>query len=223
MRIALLSANLGGFDERVEHVSQSVPCDQFIFTDANFPPRALAMTPRLQARIPKLFGWQLAPGYDLYIWTDSSVAMLHEASVAWWVEQVEGVDAVFFRHPDRRTLREEADFIQAKIAAGSTYLTTRYAGEWAEEELAEIAADPTYTDDLLIASTAFAYRPTPAVRAMMREWWYGISRYHIVDQLHLPYAIHAAQVPVRIIEEHYMRTPWLTFVRKRGRHYGQPV
>ena len=55
---------------------------------------------------------------------------------------------------------------------------------------------------------------------MMREWWYHTSRYHIVDQLGLPYAIYKAGVQVRIIEQHYMRTPWLTFVRKRGKHNG---
>lgn len=219
-KVALLTANLGNFEAAVEPVAQSVPCDFHRFTDANLPPRRLAMTPRLQARIPKLFGWQMLPGYEVYVWVDSSMAVSSPECIRWWLEQLDDAEAVFFRHPDRRTLREEADFIREQIAAGRTYLTTRYAGEWAEDELAEIAADSTYTDDLLIASTAFAYRPTSAVQAMMREWWYHVSRYHIVDQLGLPYALYKAGVNYRLIEQHYMRTGYMTFSRKSGRHHG---
>jgi len=220
MRTALLTANLGNFEEAVDPVMQYAPCEFYRFTDENFPPRRCAMTPRLQARIPKLFGWQMLPGYEVYIWVDSSMAVTSSDCVRWWLTKLEGHEAAFFRHPDRRSIREEAEFIRSKIAAGSTYLSTRYAGELIDEELAEIEADPNYRDDLLIASTAFAYRPTPAVQAMMREWWYHVSRYHIVDQLGLPYAIHRAGVQARIIEQHYMQTGYMTFARKSGRHRG---
>jgi hypothetical protein len=59
------------------------------FTDANFPPRPLAMTSRLQAGIPKMFGWQLRPGHDVYIWIDASRGLLRDDSVAWFLEQLE--------------------------------------------------------------------------------------------------------------------------------------
>lgn len=55
---------------------------------------------------------------------------------------------------------------------------------------------------------------------MMREWWYHVSRYHIVDQLGLPYALYKAGVNYRLIEQHYMRTGYMTFSRKSGRHHG---
>ena len=154
--------------------------------------------------------------YDFYIWCDSSLTISHPDTVKWFLEQCEGVDAAFFRHPDRRTIREEADFIKAKIAAGNAYLTVRYENELLDEEMAEIEGTPGFVDDLLIASSAFVYRPTDAVKEMMREWWMQISRFHIVDQLGLPFAIWKAGVPVRIIEEDYRATQYLSYPKHRG-------
>jgi hypothetical protein len=220
MSVAIISANLGNFEAPVDPVPQSMPCEFFRFTDANFWPRHCAMTPRLQARIPKCFGWQMVPHRDVYIWIDSSLAVVHPDCAAWFLEQLEGVDACFFRHPDRTTVHEEAAFIKRKIAEGNRYVTSRYAHELVDEELAEIEADAGFVDDLLIHSCVFAYRPTTEVRGLMMEWWYGISRFHCVDQLHLPFAIYNSGAPVRIIDGGYERAG-LRYCRPRGtRHNG---
>ena len=72
MKIAVITANLGNFDPNVDYAEQSLAYDFYKFTDENFPPRFNSMTPRLQARIVKMFGWQMVPPHDLYIWVDSS-------------------------------------------------------------------------------------------------------------------------------------------------------
>ena len=235
MKIAVISANIGDFDEVKEDVIQSIDATFYRFTDNNFPPRHMAMTSRLQARIPKMFGWQMCPGYDYYIWKDSSLAMLHPDSIKWFLEQCPG-DIAFFIHPDRKTIQQEADFIKKRIKDGSKYLSTRYANELIDEQLAEIQGDKTYTDNLLLATGSFIYKNTPKVHALMKEWWYHTSRYHSVDQLGLPYAIYKtdcnvtiinkdgkpyaiydSKCSVRVINEHYMHTPYLTYVRTRNR------
>jgi hypothetical protein len=229
-KIVVISANLGNFDAVTEHVPQSIPADYYRFTDENFSPRKMAMTPRLQARIPKMFGWQMCQGYDYYIWIDSSLAMLHPDSIKWLLEQCTG-DIAFFIHPDRKTVAQEAEFIKKRIETGSKYLCTRYTNELIDEQLAEIQADNTYKDDLLLATGSFIYKNNPKVHALMKEWWYHTSRYHSVDQLGLPYAIYKTRCNVnvikhelydstcsiRVIKEHYMHTPYLTYVRTRNR------
>jgi hypothetical protein len=220
VRILLHTANLGNFEQAVDPVGQSVPCEFHRFTDENFPPRYHAMTPRLQARIPKCWGWQILPGYDLYIWVDSSLAVVSPDTASWFAAQCEGVDACFFRHPDRATIHEEAAFIKAKVAEGNRYVTMRYGNELVDEELAEIDVDAGFVDDLLIHSCAFAYKPTDAAKAMLKEWWYGISRFHTVDQIALPVAIYRSGAVVRIIEGGYGQAG-LRYSRPRGtRHNG---
>ncbi len=214
-RIAIISANMGNFDPVVEPVAQSVQVDYYRFTDENFPRRFCAMTPRMQARIPKCFGWQMVPGYDYYLWIDSSLSIINSETVVWFLDKCKDVDAVFFRHPDRNNIREEADFIEKKIQSGNRYLSPRYTNESSREELSEIFSDPGFEDNLLIASGAFIYKLNDKTIAMMKEWWYHISRYHIVDQLGLPYAIYKAGCSINIIEEHYMYNPYIAYTRNK--------
>jgi hypothetical protein len=215
MKVAVITANLGGFDPQVESVEQSIPVDTHRFTNENFPPRFNAMTPRLQARIPKCFGWELRPDYDYYIWHDSSVAMLHKDSAAWFLKQCAGYDCAFFLHPDRKTIREEANFIKRKISEGNQYLASRYAGEFLDEAMAEIEGNKQYVDDTLYATTAFVYLNTFKMRAALTHWWTWISRYHTIDQIQAPYVLRQSGVKVNLIRENYLKIPWLTYVRNR--------
>ena len=214
LKVAVITANLGGFDPIFEYVKQSVEYDFYRFTDENFPPRKCAMTPRMQARIIKCFAWQMVPGYDVYIWVDGSCSLWHEDSVKWFIEQLGDADVAFFKHPDRDTIQQEADFLKKRMGKGSRYVLSRYDGELIDEQLAEIFSDGHYVDDRLIASTAFVYRNVPCVRDLLKEWWYHISRYHIIDQLALPYVLYHSACSVNIINEKYGEIPYLTYTRK---------
>jgi hypothetical protein len=213
-KVAVVTANLGGFDPIFEYVKQSVDYDFYRFTDENFPPRSRAMTPRMQARILKCFMWQIVPGYKYYIWVDGSCSMLNENSVEWFLKQCAGCDAAFFKHPDRDTIQQEADFLKKCLARGSRYILSRYLGEWIDEQMAEIKDDTEFVDDTLYASTAFVYKDSEQIHRVMKEWWYHISRYHIIDQLALPYVLKNSDCSYNIINEKYGEIPYLTYTRK---------
>lgn len=104
MDVCCITANTGSFEKPVPFVEQSVPYDFFMFDDANFPPRHNAMTSRLQARIPKMFSYQMAPGYKYYMWVDSSCTLHHEDSIAWFMEKLGDADIALFKHPARNTI-----------------------------------------------------------------------------------------------------------------------
>jgi hypothetical protein len=218
-RVAVISANLGAYDPHVDWVPQVVDEDVSLtfhrFTDANFPPRPLAMTSRLQAGIPKMFGWQLRPGHDVYIWIDASRGLLRGDSVTWFLEHLEpGVELVLFRHPERKTIKAEYEFMKRRmVRPRESYLTSRYSGEWLDEQYLAIATDATYVDDTLYASTAFAYRPTGAVQRMMAHWWMHKSRYLLHDQLALPYCVAKAGCAVRVLEDNVYTCAHLPFTR----------
>lgn len=217
MRVAVISANLGSFDNPQDIVPQSVKCDFFRFTDENFPPREKALTPRLQARIPKMFGWQMKPGYDIYVWLDSSVTFEHPDSVKWLLEQLGDADVAVLKHPNRSSLKAEADYLKERLKSDNQYIIPRYKNELIDEQLAEIDADTTYVDNRLYASTVYVYRNTQQVRDALKEWWYHTSRYHSIDQLSFPYILRNLRVNVMNIS--YFKTPYITYTRASKRKH----
>lgn len=219
-KVALVTVGLGEFNIEPKWIEQSIPADLHAFNETNFPSRMCAMTPRLQARIAKIFCWQMVPDYDYYIWFDNSLEISTNKVVEWFMERLGEADAVFLRHPDRKTVKEEWEYINKLVSENHYYLAPRYKNELGNEELKEIYSDPGYKDDLLIASTAFMIRNNDRVKAMMKEWWYHTSRYHIVDQLGLPYSIYKSGCKVNIINDSYLHLPNLKHIRKsyKGKH-----
>lgn len=197
MNVALVTANLGNFEQPSRIVGQGIR-DGLVhihrFTDENFPPRS-CMHPRLQAKIPKMFAWELIPGMDLYLWIDASFTVWRPSTTQWFIDTLGDADAAFFPHTDRTSIRAEAEMLQKAVAAGDSYLCNRYRGEWVDQQLAAIP--PDYPDDRLYCGGAFIYRNQDNVRAALSDWWFHTSRYHVVDQLALPYVLWKNQVNVR--------------------------
>lgn len=219
MKVAVLSANLGAYDPQVDWVPQVVPAgvtvDVHRFTDQNFQSRSLAMTSRLQCAIPKMFGWQLVPGADRYLWIDASRGLLRSDTVAWFLERAGDAEMLVFLHPERKTIREEHAFMKARMARPrETYLNSRYAGEWLDDQLAAVTP-AWHVDDRLYASTAFMYRPTLAVQHMMQDWFFHKARYLLHDQLALPYVLREHKVHVRELTESVYDCDHLPFTRGR--------
>lgn len=214
MKIAVITANLGNFDPMVDYVEQSLPYDFYRFTDENFPPRSCSITPRLQARIVKMFGWQMVPPHDYYIWVDSSCILSHKDSVKWLLEQCRDVDMAVLKHPHRSTIQEEADYLKERLRINDPYIVSRYKNELIDEQLNVIKADKGFADKNLFASTAFVYRNNSKVQNVMFHWWHHTSRYHSIDQLSLPYVLFTQRCTVRIIPESYWKIPYLKYVRK---------
>lgn len=221
MRVAVISANMGSFDPIVPYINQSMDHDFYLFNDENFPRRSCSMTPRLQARIPKMFGWQMAPGYDYYIWVDASYSLQHPDSVRWFIEQCSTVDVAVLKHPMRYTIRQEAEYLKKRISeerdgSKQPYVILRYENELIDEQMAEIDSDKEFVDTRLYASTAFVYENTKKVQVMLKDWWYHTSRYHSVDQLSFPYVLWKHKCSVNMIptqHHHDFKIPYLTLTR----------
>ncbi len=219
MKIAVISANLGGFDlSHSENIPQSIPCDYFMFTDENFPPRWNAMTPRLQAKIPKFFGWQLVPGYDYYLWIDGSATLASPDAVKFFYDHCLGYDIVVLQHPRRPDIRQEHRYTRKGVKQKADYLYERYLNEQFNELYDEIKTDKDFVDDSLFLGGMFMYRNTPEIQKMFKEWWYFVSRYAVQDQLSFPYVLKKSGVKVHVLPN-YIKKEWpqLSFA-KHTRH-----
>jgi Protein of unknown function (DUF616) len=210
MKTCILTANLGNFDHVEPPMDQTIDFDWHCFNDKNFPPIG-GLTPRLQYRIPKTHGWQMKPDYDYYIWLDGSMRLAREDSAAWLLEQLGTNHMAVFRHPDRSTARQEADYIERLLQKNHPYIMSRYKGGLHEEQMGEIETLFTnYDDRNLYASTVLVYRATPAVKAMMQEWLYTSVRYFTCDQIVLPYLLWKHDLDVKVIELNPFKNDYLT-------------
>lgn len=213
-KIALISANLGGLDKPPAHVPQSIAYDDFMFTDRNFPPRFNAIVPRLQAKIPKFFGWQMAPGYEYYMWIDGNFSLSSTDSLKYFYDACQGYDIVVLKHPKRPNIRQEARYVRKGLNQkgknpGSKYIIARYENELLKEQMDEIESDKDFKDDMLVIGGAFMYRDTPEIRNMLKEWWYHVSRYIIQDQIAFPYVLKKSGVKIHILEDVFSDSPYL--------------
>ena len=219
MRIGILSANLGNFDKDIDSVKQNLPEGvEVIFykwTDNNFPP-IKEMAYRLQYRIPKMFGWQMFDkDIDIYIWLDGSMSLQNPDSVKWFLEQLGYAnDMLFFKHPWRKTIKEEVDFIEKKIKEGNKYLLSRYENGLGEECYSEIMKDEEFVDNQLFASTVFVYKNTKKVQKALKDWWFWQSRYYSCDQIPLPYVLSKNKIKVSEIKENVFEAEYVSLVSK---------
>lgn len=224
--VAVISANLGGYDQPNQWPELLVPPGVSLsvvrLTDATFPPRPLAMTSRLQCGIPKWFGHDFAPEADAIIWIDASCAPTPVA-VEWWLAALGDGDIAVFRHPDRRTVREEYEFMKARMARpGERYLTSRYAGEDLDGQYEAVVRLGWQDEPLLYASTAFAYRRGRHVCQALAEVFAQKARFCLHDQLAFGptlerYRLNRTPIDVRVIEQNYLRCPALTYTRNQRR------
>lgn len=201
-RTIIISASLGGFD------------GDATFTDANFPPRINAMTPRLQAKVPKCFGWQLKPGYEWYLWHDGNIK-LNEGAVEYIADPK--YDVVVFQHPHRKTIEWEHRYNWRALFNNkpSRYMQTRYIGEMSREQEHAQFEDPDYVDNLLINGGVFLYRNTQSVRDMLKEWWYHITRYSVNDQLSFAYVLKQSGVKYKVLPDDITDCKWFEVARHR--------
>lgn len=218
MKLLIHSANLGNFDIPMENEEQVLPkgidqIDTFRFTDENFPPRFNSMLPRLQARIPKMFGWQMKPDYDYYLWVDSSCRLPREDSVKWFLKQLGAADMAVFQHNKRKTVGEEAQYLRERLnlekdGVKKPYVVPRYENERLEDQMAVL--DP---EAELYATTAFIYKNDTPARDALTTWWLHTSLYHSIDQLSLPTAIKHSDADVNVIREDYLKCKYLEYTR----------
>lgn len=217
MKIAILSANLGNFDKPIPCAKQILPEDWEVsyhtFTDEDFPP-IIGLTPRMQYRIPKMFGWQMFPDYDYYIWLDGSMSLQHPDSVKWFIDKCGGHDMALFRHPWRKTMKEETDHIEEKLKENNRYITPRYKNGLHKEQLAECLADSHFEDKALYTSTAFVYKNNYRVQEALKFWWYHSSRYFTCDQIVLPYVVFKGGLDINVIQENQFKIPYITLTSK---------
>ena len=218
-KIALISANLGKIDSNdvIKHAPQVLNKDyqlEFIsLNDRNFYPRINSLHPRLQAKIPKMLVWEVAPDYDIYIWMDSSIKLIKHDSINWLIEQLNGNYITLFKHNFRSSIRDELEYIKEHYEKHSRYLINRYKNEPLQEQVDLYLSDSSFNDVNLYQGGIFIYdiKNKPELKLFFKDWFYHCARYSIQDQLSLPYLLHKHHINPKIINENIYKSEYIKY------------
>ena len=164
--------------------------------------RIKSMSPRLRGKISKMIVWEDHPGYDYYIWADSSFSISDEKAIEILVDECIGVDACFFKHIARTSVKQELDFVLSLMEGGNQYLLDRYDGEKMKEQVEYYFKDHTWNDNYLFECGIFIYSKSVIENKnynLMKEWFYQNCLWSVQDQLSLPYLIHKFNINYKLL------------------------
>lgn len=166
-------------------------------------PRIKAMLPRLRGKMPKMVVWEDHPGYDYYIWMDARFSILDNSAIERIVDQCLNVNACFFKHSGRNSVKQELDFVVSLMNTGNQYLLDRYEGERMTEQVEHYSKDITWIDNILFECGIFIYSKDIVANKeynVMKEWFYHNCIWSVQDQLSLPYLLHKFGIKYKLLE-----------------------
>jgi hypothetical protein len=202
MRVLVLSASIYG--KKVSHMvkQEGVSADFIFYNESNLPTRTSSFTPRMTAKIPKMLGWLLHPGYDYYIWIDDRYSMSRPDAVAWFLENIQGHDALFFKHPERSSVLKEAEYMDYWSKHGREHYAVKIVGEPIVEQAKMYCSDHNFKDNLLIEAGVFCYSSEIVKNTeynVMKEWFFEVCTKSIRDQLSLPYVLQKFRINYKLL------------------------
>lgn len=195
-KIALITAIFGELDDLKPVPEQSVPVDKFCFTNnPNIPagefrgwnvihpdyPR-YDLKNRIKAKFFRTMSHtvkELLP-YDIVIWLDGSIDIIHPEFVQYMTQYVERFGLVCFKHSVRDCIYEEA-----RISKEGP----KYVGEPIDEQIAQYRSEKYPERYGLIETGCFAKMINPATNHIMEHWWLENIKYSYQDQISLPYVL----------------------------------
>jgi hypothetical protein len=172
MKIAVISANIGGIDTPKQMPKQNIDFDYFYFNEGNLPVPMTGLDNRLKAKLFKMQAHKLFPNYDILIWMDSNIQVKTNDFIDTMVNALTlDFDIAISKHPSRNCIYEETQFIVDEIAKGNKYLSTRYNSEALINEAQHFRANSHRENAGLYWCGLFARRNNKKVNAFFDQWY----------------------------------------------------
>ena len=179
MKVAVISANIGGFDTEKPIPKQTVEFDRYYYTDKNLPVPMHTQDARMKAKLMKIVPHLYLPNYDVYVWLDGNIQVKSERFIETILQALDGKDISISNHPFRSDIYHEAAFICDEIKKGNKYLSTRYSIDSVKREMEDISQDL----EGLYWCGCFARVNSRLVNIAFEEWFMQNILYTNFDQL----------------------------------------
>jgi hypothetical protein len=169
-------------------VWRQLPLPDFSIIDHTFKDRR-------NARMIKILGSFLVPGYDYYIWHDQycDVAVNPVIIVKEFLK--DNLFAVF-AHPERNCVYQEIAEMQQRGLNGFRYYDHNENFELFKRFLEQ---EGFLKEQGLFETSSFVYKNHPSVTRFMLSWWELICKYSSRDQISFAYLMKKYQMPHSIL------------------------
>jgi len=206
MKIAILTSVLGMGDAKIHDpkLDFSLPgqIDYYAFVDQVYPLQIWRQMPlskfsnidttyadRRNAKLPKILGAYLVPGYDYYIWHDhyAEVRMHpHQIVAEYLKENLFGL----FAHPERACVYQEIEILRTRGLDHAQNL----------DSFKTFLESKNYPRNVgLFELSSFMYKNCHTVNSFMLSWWELINRYSSRDQISFAYLINQYRIPYTVL------------------------
>jgi hypothetical protein len=177
MKIAVITANVGGFD-----IPKLIPNQTLEYDLVRIDDIELEGDNRHKAKLPKMQSHRILKDYDIHIWIDSSVQVKSENFVKYMVEQLADNDIAIGKHNLRDCAYSEMYYIIREIENGNKYLESRYN----KSDLLSVNAflrSNNFPERMgLWACGIFARYNNDKVNDIFDKWWESECKYLTIDQ-----------------------------------------
>lgn len=201
MKIALVTANIGGIDEDIVIPEQDIPVDFYRFTEKNLPVPLPNLNNRLKSKYVKTQLHRILPEYDAYVWIDGRIEVSSSMFISIMIDLLGNYNQVNVRHPEEISVYQELDRIVAWINEGKKYICDRYQGQRIEEEALFLEKERFPRNGTLFMGGVFARLNSPIVNSFHDEWWLKCIEFSSFDQAMLSYMIW--KHPIKVNEVNY--------------------
>jgi hypothetical protein len=198
MKIAILTANIGGIDNIYPVCKQTEKFEYFYYTENTLPFPLPNIDNRMKGKYFKTQAHKFLD-HDIFIWVDGSIEVVDGTFVKYCIEQLDDVDIIITRHEERKNIYEELNYIFDKMITGNPYLVSRYAGQPFKKEIEFYDQQKVPLSTPLFNCYFFARWNTKACNEIFDTWWETILHYTSIDQTQFSYACHKHKAKVRTV------------------------
>src|SRR6185312_3334982 len=176
VKIALITANIGGIDEVTAPVHQTEDYEFFYYTENTLPFPLPNLDNRMKGKYLKTQSHRFL-NHDLLIWIDGSVRIKDGTFLTWILNNIKNSDIVICKHFDRNNVYEEIECISEHMTKGSKYLIERYAKQPFQQEYDFYLKEGLPRDYPLFNCWFFARKNNERVNKIFDDWWDLTLRY----------------------------------------------
>lgn len=187
LKIAVITANIGEIDSVPAFPKQDIECDYHCFTEKNLPFPLPNLDNRTKSRYLKMNAHRYLPDYDVYIWIDGRVKVTSESFVNYITDLFHFEDFILCKHPERKAVSDEMEFILHEMNKGNNYLISRYGHQFLRDEMNFYISEKYDNTTTLFASGIFARKNNGIANSACNEWWLRSLEFSNLDQAMLSY------------------------------------
>ncbi len=181
--VALMTAIVGGIDDRKDIPKQTIDFEEHFFTEENWGD--VVTTDRIKALYFKAMGHYFTEK-NIIIWIDGKVQILCSDFIQQCVLAMGDSEVAILSHWDRKCIYDEVDYIEECLNEGNEYLLARYKASTIRNQVEGYRKNGYPAQRGLHDCRIICRRNNDKINGLFTRWWYDCKR-GLYDQISIEY------------------------------------